>query len=57
MSTEMSTTVQDRPSQQALVVGGNETAATAVAAQAKALVEARYTIAYRFPPTSAASSG
>lgn len=33
----------------ALVVGGNETAATAVAAQAKALVEARYTVALHRP--------
>jgi hypothetical protein len=36
-------------SQQQLVVGGNETAATAVAAQAKALVEARYTVALHRP--------
>lgn len=33
----------------ALAVGGNETAATAVAAQAKALVEARYTVALHRP--------
>lgn len=34
---------------QQLMVGGNETAATAVAAQAKALVEARYTVALHRP--------
>lgn len=38
-----------RPTGQALAVGGNETAASAVAAQAKALVEARYTVALHRP--------
>lgn len=41
--------VPQQSSGQHLVVGGNETAATAVAAQAKALVEARYTVALHRP--------